>query len=153
MPELTNGCQKARVMLMSFASCPVVRGVASSSDLELCGEMLEQTHKVADTRKVLLSALENAPGSELMWTGLGETFLRMKCPHLAVAAFRNAIRLNRNYPFATDRMAEAYSRLGYGELAKGLALLTLGLTEEDEFLRYSMAILELVSKKKTKGRP
>ena len=153
VPELTNGCQKVRVMLLSFASCPVVRGAASLSDLERCGEMLEQTHKVEETRKAFLSALENAPGSELMWTGLGETFLRMKCPHLAVAAFRNAIRLNRNYPFAADRMAEAYSRLGLVELSKGLALLTLGLTEEDEFLKYSMAILELVSKKETKGQP
>ena len=50
-------------------------------------------------------------------------------------------------------MAEAYSRLGLVELSKGLALLTLGLTEEDEFLKYSMAILELVSKKETKGQP
>ena len=143
MPELANASAQVRVMLLSFASCPTDRGAAMTADLEKCADFLDQTKDVNMTCRVFLSVLSAAPGSELMWTGFGETLLRLKCPHLAAAAFRNAIRLNRDNPFATDRLAEAYRRMGCPELAKALALLTFGLTDEEYFLRYSKAILKI----------
>ena len=145
IPEMTNASARVRVMLLSFASCPVDRDCARSADLERCADFLDQTQESNATCRVLVSSLSNAPGSELLWVGVGEAMLRLNCPHLAAAAFRNAIRLNRNNPFATDRLAEAYHRMGFPELAKALALMTFGLTDEPEFLRYSKVILEIAA--------
>ena len=138
---LTNTERRVRVMLRSYASCPVERMTSMPADLDRCMAFLGGKGDKEKAASAFINALNNVSGEPLMWIGLGETLLRMDAPALAASALRNAVRLDRKNVYATDRLAEAYRQLKCEELSKGLALMTFGLTEEHEFLKYSAAIL------------
>ena len=129
------------VMMLSFASCLQEAQTPDMSGLKAYRVFRSKRKDPAVIRKNLISALNKTPGSALLWSALGECYLEQDAIPLALSCFRNALRVERNYPYALDRMAAAYERYHCPALARGLAIFAYALTNEDEYRKNSLRIL------------
>ncbi len=128
-------------MMLSFASCLQESQPPDMSGLKAYRAFRAKRKAPAVVRKDLINALNKTPGSALLWSALGECFLEQDAIPLALSCFRNALRVERNYPYALDRMAAAYERYKCPVLAKGLALFAYALTDEEEYRKNAIRIL------------
>ena len=138
----SNECLRVQVMLMSYASCLVSRQDFPDSAVEVVGKYAGQTEPAEDSIRAMFPVLESAPGAVDCWQILGCAAVRGEAYRLALACFRNQIRLGDRNPELFDRMAAAYAKLGYRELAKGAAMIAYGLSANTESIPESCRILE-----------
>ena len=133
--------RKVWVMMLSFASCLQEAQSPDMSGIKAYRAFRAKRKDPAVIRKDLINALNETPGSALLWSALGECYLEQDAIPLALSCFRDALRVERNYPYALDRMAAAYERYECPVLAKGLALFAYALTDEEEYRKNATRIL------------
>lgn len=128
IPGVTADARVA-TMLLSFASCPAPAG-ESASDLDRMLLLLDEPATNIAATAELAAIVAASPGAEMPWCLLGDRLLDAGAPHLALSAFRNALRANHAGAFALDGLRRGYLALGKPALARGVAALILALSED-----------------------
>lgn len=121
---------RLETMLLSFASCPAPAERAVAPDMDrLLALMDEPVANQAATAEIA-SLVAAAPSFEMPWCAFGDRLLAAGAPHLALSAFRNALRANHAGPLALDGLRRCYVALDKPALARGAAALILALSED-----------------------
>ena len=129
VPGLSSS-PRLETMLLSFASCPAPADGTAPPDMDRLLALMDEpvTNQAATAQMALFVA--SAPGLEMPWSVFGDRLLSANAPHLALSAFRNALRANHASPLALDGLRRCYVALGKPALARGAAALILALSED-----------------------
>ena len=139
VPGIASDARVA-TMLLSFGSCPAPVG-GTAPDLDRMLLLLDEPATNAAATAELAAIVAVSPGVEMPWCLLGDRLLDAGAPHLALSAFRNALRANHASAFALDGLRRGYLALGKPALARGVAALILALSEDGSLSSAAAATL------------
>lgn len=93
------------------------------------------------TGGLLKSALQENPFDKELWACYGKWLAESNDPMAAVVCFRRALSLDPRHEAAMINLGEVYQKLGYAQLAHGLAFVVRGISDDDDVIRRAEQIM------------
>jgi len=140
IPELTTN-RVVKTMVLSFGCCAQSMENERGEVLDTIVDYVDQIEDATNTIVVVAKALSHTPGSVLCWEAMGTAAQRAGLSHVALACYRNVLRMKANDAVALGGLAETYDSLGFSLLAHGAALLAFAESTDADLIERMRKIL------------